>query len=88
MFIGLRTNDRELQRLVLHEGLTWWFDREGGGKRSFGVRYPVAAPGARSQEGAEERDAALPSLERPVDREEIMNAPAELELFGRTQPVH
>jgi len=48
VFIGLRTNDRELQRLVLHEGLTWWFDREGGGKRSFGVRYPVAAPGARS----------------------------------------
>ncbi len=81
VYIGLRTNDRELQRLVLHEGITWWFDREGGGKRSFGVHYPVVAPGLRQQEGTEERDVAPPSLERPMDREEIMNAPAELELF-------
>ncbi|HEX7573609.1 MAG TPA: hypothetical protein VF514_10985 [Bacteroidota bacterium] len=81
VYIGLRTNNRELQRLVLHEGITWWFDREGGGKRSFGVHYPAPAPGQRPQEGPEERDAAPPSLERPMDREESIRAPAELELF-------
>jgi hypothetical protein len=81
VYIGLRTNNRELQRLVVHEGITWWFDREGGGKRSFGIHYPVAAPGQRPREGTEERDVAPPSLERPMDREELMKSPAELELF-------
>ena len=81
VYVGLRTNNRELQRLVLHEGITWWFDRDGGGKKSFGVHYPVAAPGQRPQEGAEEREVAPPSLERPMDQEEVMKAPAELELF-------
>jgi hypothetical protein len=41
LYAGIRTTDRDLQRLILREGLTWWFDREGGTSKKFGIRYPV-----------------------------------------------
>jgi hypothetical protein len=43
LYAGIRTTDRDLQRLILREGLTWWFDREGGSSKKFGIRYPVGA---------------------------------------------
>jgi hypothetical protein len=81
IYIGLRTTNREMQRLVLREGITWWFDREGKGKKSFGVHYPVAATGGKPPDGGEERDGAPPPMERPMNREDPVKAPTELELF-------
>jgi hypothetical protein len=77
IYIGLRTNNRDLQRLMLREGITWWFDRDGGGKKSFGVHYPLPASGKRPPGGDEERDGVPP----PADREEQMKLPTELELY-------
>jgi hypothetical protein len=81
IYIRFRTTNRDMQRLVLREGITWWFDREGGGKKLFGIRYPVAAPGQRPPDGTDEREGAPPLMERPMDREEPVKAPTELELF-------
>jgi hypothetical protein len=41
LYIGLTTTDRDLQRLVIHDGVAVWFDRDGGSKKTFGIR-PVA----------------------------------------------
>lgn len=41
LFVGLRTTNRELQRQVIREGITWWFDREGGEQKRLGIHYPV-----------------------------------------------
>jgi hypothetical protein len=81
VYIVLRTNNRELQQFVLREGITWWFDREGKGKKSFGIHYPVAATGGKPPDGGEERDGAPPPMERPMNREDPVKAPTELELF-------
>ena len=81
IYIGLRTNNPDLQRLVSREGITWWFDREGGGKKTFGIHYPVAGPRQRPPEGVEERDGALPLMDQPMDKEEPVKAPLELEVF-------
>jgi len=41
LYVGLRTADQGLQRLIMRTGITWWFDREGAEHKEFGVRYPV-----------------------------------------------
>ncbi len=41
LYLGLRTTNADFQRLVLRGGVTWWFDREGGDKKTFGIRFPV-----------------------------------------------
>jgi hypothetical protein len=64
LYVGLRTANRDLQRLILRQGITWWFDREGGDDKKFGFRYPVGgkmSPGNWSgendvSEGEGERD--------------------------------
>jgi hypothetical protein len=53
LFVGLRTTNRDLQRQVMREGITWWFDREGGDQKRFGIHYPVGGgynPGMPSEE--------------------------------------
>lgn len=54
LYIGLTTTDRDLQRLMIREGVAVWFDRDGGSKKTFGVR-PVALerPMGQVEEGRE-----------------------------------
>jgi hypothetical protein len=44
VYVGLRTSNRDLQRLITRDGITWWFDRDGGETKQFGIRYPVGGP--------------------------------------------
>jgi hypothetical protein len=77
-YIGLRTNDRGMQELILGQGITWWFDSGGGTKRSFGVRYPPSALPRGTEAGPEERDELSP----PGGRRGNRAAPTELELYS------
>jgi hypothetical protein len=78
VYLALRTNNRDLSRLILREGITLWFDGGGGGKKSFGVRYPLPLPG-RSPGGRSDGSEAVPSQ---IDREEPVQPTQELELFS------
>src|SRR3974390_2731971 len=73
--ITLRTTNQELERLVFREGLTWWFDREGGTKKSFGVRSPLPEAGENAPGRGEEVEGASIRL----NREARLRFPAELE---------
>jgi len=75
-YVGLRTTDRGTQELILRQGILWWFDGEGGTKRTFGIRYPLPAPPRGT--GADEGDELSPPPGRGVDRA----APTELELYS------
>lgn len=44
VYVGLRTSNRDLERLITRDGITWWFDRDGGEAKQFGIRYPVGGP--------------------------------------------
>jgi hypothetical protein len=41
MYIRLYSRDRALQAQVLGNGLTLWFDPEGGKKKIFGIHFPI-----------------------------------------------
>ncbi len=41
LYLSLTTHDHEIQRKMLLQGLTVWFDREGGKEKRFGIRYPL-----------------------------------------------
>lgn len=41
LYIRLSTSDRGLQRQLLHEGCTIWFDANGGKNKAFGLRHPM-----------------------------------------------
>jgi hypothetical protein len=58
VYLWLVTSDRDLQRQITRGGLTCWFDREGGGRKSFGIHYPLFTrpAGAPERGQGEERD--------------------------------
>jgi hypothetical protein len=78
MYVTIRTNNRDLSRLILREGIMLWFDGEGGGKRAFGIHYPLASPGPSAGGRMSESDATPP----PPGREVWVQPPQELELFN------
>jgi hypothetical protein len=41
LYIRLMTTNRDLERQVIRQGLTFWFDRDGGEKKTFGIRFPL-----------------------------------------------
>ena len=41
IYLCLVTNDPDLERKILHMGLTVWFDREGKDRQVFGIKYPL-----------------------------------------------
>ncbi len=78
VYVGLRTTNRDLGRLVVREGITWWFDREGGGKKRFGVHYPVGAgPNGRLPEEVGDRGRSSPEMEGS----EFRRSADELDLY-------
>lgn len=68
VYIGLVTADRDLQRLITRAGVTWWFDREGGDKKTFGVHYPIFSRPPAPQEGEPGEGEAPPEDARGEDR--------------------
>jgi hypothetical protein len=41
LYVSLVTTNRDLERQIVRRGLTFWFDRDGGEKKQFGVRFPL-----------------------------------------------
>ena len=41
LYLCMVTNDPNLERKILHLGLTVWFDREGSNRQVFGIKYPL-----------------------------------------------
>jgi uncharacterized membrane protein YgcG len=68
VYIGLVTADRDLQRLITRTGVSWWFDRDGGNAKSFGVHYPVFSRPPAQLEGESAEGDAPPGDMRGDDR--------------------
>lgn len=66
LYICLATTDQDLMRQVLGQGLTIWFDPEGGKEEGFGIRFPL---GMRERGlGGERREGGMlgrEMMERP-----------------------
>lgn len=41
LYIGLSTDDPDVQRQVMARGLLLWLDAEGGRGKTFGIKYPI-----------------------------------------------
>jgi len=85
-YIGLVTADRELQRIITRTGITWWFDREGGATKTFGVHYPVHGGPAPPPEGEPGEREAPPDAGLSDDRSTDWG---ELDIYasGEDRPV-
>jgi hypothetical protein len=40
-YVSLVTTNRDLEDQIIRRGLTIWFDRDGGEKKHFGIRFPL-----------------------------------------------
>jgi hypothetical protein len=47
LFMRLASNDRKIERQILVQGLTVWFEQPGEGNRKTGVHFPVGLPRER-----------------------------------------
>jgi hypothetical protein len=79
VYLFLKTQNRSIQMNMIKAGFTVWFDAEGGKDHSFGVRYPLAGQGARSEFQPESHDEQIPS--------ENSQALLELEIVGDKKEV-
>jgi hypothetical protein len=41
LYIRLVTTNRDLEGQIIRQGLSIWFDRDGGEKKTFGIRFPL-----------------------------------------------
>jgi len=85
LYVGLITANPNLQRQIIRQGITFWFDREGGKGKTFGIRYPVGFGSAgqpreeRPEEGGKEPDGWAAGVPLPS---------GELELYGPGDEEH
>jgi len=42
LYLCLATTDRDLQRQIMRQGLTLWFDRKSHEEKAFGIHFPLA----------------------------------------------
>jgi hypothetical protein len=78
VYLFLKTQDRTTQMQIMRAGFTIWFDADGGNDHSFGIRYPLARQGARSEFHPESDDEQIHSdLEQALLELEIVGAQKE-----------
>ncbi|MGE5359700.1 MAG: hypothetical protein ACM3NQ_11845 [Bacteroidales bacterium] len=66
LYLCLTTSDQATRTAIKRQGLTVWFDSEGGKKKDFGVEYPLGLPGMTVVERSGEM--GEPSIrDRPLD---------------------
>lgn len=82
LFVCLISANRDLQRQAMRQGLTFWFDRDGGEDKKFGFHYPVG-PGRR--QGSTGEDQEKPS---EAENENSPNGANEVELYGSGEGDH
>ena len=80
VYVGLRTTNVDVQRLLLRRGITVWFDNQGGAKKSFGIHYPLTPQAPRFRDEGED-------IPPQMEREDLTKVPRELELFT-SENVH
>jgi len=79
LYIGLTSADQNLQRQAMRRGITFWFDRDGGEDKKFGIHFPIGfggfgpPQGGRANEEERERHPQVESSEGLTD---------ELEIYG------
>jgi hypothetical protein len=79
LYIRIVTTNRDLEGQIIRQGLTWWFDRDGGEKKRSGVRFPLGIGRfGEMRELRRDRNEEQP----PRQRDSIFVPVNELEVFG------
>ncbi len=84
LYVRLVSGNRGLERLIMRRGITFWFDKEGGKGKTFGIQYPVGSedPGAFGGEtGGSGEETGSRHNSGP-------GAAGELELYGPREQDH
>lgn len=87
MYICLITEDPIIRNQVMMQGLTLWFDPNGGKKKIFGIQFPVSMPdGEMQQRGGQAEEMQMKPRRDGQDPERRRQIPArrmtELEILG------
>jgi hypothetical protein len=88
LYIRLTSSDRAARAQIMRQGLTLWFDPDGGTKKKLGIKYPVVERGApdegpggfggmgggggRARGGRDRPDAGDEGSTAPLDRVDIL----------------
>lgn len=83
LYIGLISTNHSLQQQIMRQGITFWFDRDGGSEKRFGIHYPVrfGGRGAGTNESGNEGQEYAP-------RPRFQGADAELDILGPGSDDH
>jgi hypothetical protein len=87
LYVSMMTENPMIRAQVMRQGLTVWFDSQGGKNKSFGIKYPLGR-----QTGLEERDRIDPqAMMDETTREEMMQrlqeSMTDLEILGPDEKV-
>lgn len=85
LYLSITTSDRWLQRQIAMDGLTVWFDREGGTDKKFGIHYPLPTMRDMSMERRTRQDMEN-GLDIPINFHEQFSD--ELEIYGPGKDEH
>ncbi len=86
LYLCIVTNDPDLEKKILHLGLTVWFDREGSDREVFGIKYPLnfqdmdRSSFQRPEGGIEHRDINQEQME-----ERFLERQTEVEVVGKNK---
>jgi len=82
LYVRLVTTNRDFEGQIIRQGLTFWFDRDGGEKKDFGVRFPLGI-GSSGERGESWRNG---NEEHAYRREDSIFVPVnDLEILGPDQ---
>jgi hypothetical protein len=79
LYIRMVTTNRDLESQIIRQGLTFWFDRDGGEQKKFGIRFPLGME--RFSGGRESRREWNPGQEAPR-RDSIYVPVNDVEILG------
>jgi hypothetical protein len=99
VYLFLKTQNRSTQMQIMRQGLTVWFDREGGKNQTFGIQYPMGRleshagilPDTNEEKISTFLDQAFPELEiigptkDEVQRFSALEVPGIRVKLGRTR---
>jgi hypothetical protein len=82
LYVNMRSTNRDLERQVIERGVTFWFDRDGGEQKRFGVRFPLGIDRFGEMGGFRRGEGEL----RPYRRRDSIYVPVnDVEILGPDQ---